>query len=469
MLQLPTFLLALTAAALAAQDSSSTARAPSEGLVAAAWYAAWHSTDFPLAQVSWSKFTHMAYAFAVPSPDPAVITLGSPDEVLLPQFVTAARENDVHPLLSIGGWTGSRYFSTAVGSAQNRTAFVQAVMNLTETYDLDGVDFDWEYPNMQGMGCNEINANDTANFLLFLQELRAAPGGAALEVTAAVYVDPFNDAAGAPSADLSGFAAVFDWIVIMNYDTKTNAAVGAGSRSPLDDSCAPAGAKTGSAMSSVAAWHAAGIPLRQLVLGVPAHAHSYDVAPSVAVSRTNATQLTEYPAFAAERKVGDRWDGTGGEDACGVTWGPGGTFAYWGLIEEGFLHEDGSPRDGILHRYDDCSETPFVYNPDTRVLVTYENARSYAAKGDFIHTSGLGGFAMWEAGADRNDTLLDAILDAAANGKPEVRTDKSRFQTTVSAANAPARESGARPARSTRLLRALCAPLALALASVLAL
>ena len=32
--------------------------------VALAWYAGWHATDFPLSKVSWSKYTHLTYAFA---------------------------------------------------------------------------------------------------------------------------------------------------------------------------------------------------------------------------------------------------------------------------------------------------------------------------------------------------------------------------------------------------------------------
>ena len=33
-------------------------------LVAASWYAGWHSADVPLSGVSWDKYTHMTYAFA---------------------------------------------------------------------------------------------------------------------------------------------------------------------------------------------------------------------------------------------------------------------------------------------------------------------------------------------------------------------------------------------------------------------
>jgi chitinase len=44
--------------------------------------------------------------------------------------------------LSIGGWTGSQYFSSSVSTASNRTAFVQAVASLITQYDLDGIDFE---------------------------------------------------------------------------------------------------------------------------------------------------------------------------------------------------------------------------------------------------------------------------------------------------------------------------------------
>ena len=88
------------------------------------------------------------------------LALKDTDEQLLPQFVQLAHQNVCHcvpiqlsrsyvtfsqnvaAMITIGGWTGSQYFSTAVNSATNRTAFVQAVLQLVEKYDLDGVDFE---------------------------------------------------------------------------------------------------------------------------------------------------------------------------------------------------------------------------------------------------------------------------------------------------------------------------------------
>lgn len=45
-------------------------------------------------------------------------------------------------MISVGGWTGSLHFTTNVGNAANRTAFVKSVISLAQNYGLDGVDFE---------------------------------------------------------------------------------------------------------------------------------------------------------------------------------------------------------------------------------------------------------------------------------------------------------------------------------------
>ncbi|KAF8160708.1 glycoside hydrolase superfamily [Crassisporium funariophilum] len=408
---IPLSLLTTTVLALdTLQQLNTTSRSTST--ISAAWYTGWHAADFPLSQVSWSKYTHLTYAFATTTPDVNVLSLDISDQNLLPQFVSAARKNGVKASLSIGGWTGSRWFSSNVGTAQNRTSFVKTVNNIAQKYKLDGLDFDWEFPGIQGIGCNLVNSNDTSNFLSFLQELRNSTIGKNLILSAATYVTPWVDSTGSPSTNVAEFSKVLDYMAIMNYDIKSNPATGAGPSSPLDDSCAPVGARAGSAKSAVSAWTDAGMPIDQIVLGVPAYGHSFVISPNQLL--TNASNpnaaLSAYPAFTVgvERR-GDRWDGDGGLDTCGVMTGPGGVYTYWGLIEEGFLNEDGSVQPGIEYRFDDCSETPYLYNSTSEIYVSYDNPQSYAVKGGFIHSSGLKGFAIWEAGGDFNDVLLDSI------------------------------------------------------------
>jgi chitinase len=83
-------------------------------------------------------------------------------------------------------------------------------------FDLDGIDIDWEYPGQEGSG-NVYSAEDTNNFLLFLQLLRKTLPPTAM-ITAAVQTSPFAGPDGNPIQNASSIADVLDWILIMNYD-----------------------------------------------------------------------------------------------------------------------------------------------------------------------------------------------------------------------------------------------------------
>ncbi|KAH8115964.1 glycoside hydrolase [Phellopilus nigrolimitatus] len=404
------------------EKKASTGGSNSTGSIAATWYAGWHSEDFPPENISWAKYNHVTYAFASTSNDDNMVSLEDSDAQLLPNFVSLAHQNNVKASLSIGGWDGSVYYSSAVADETNRTAFVKAVLSLATKYSLDGFDFDWEYPNADGIGCNTKSGTDTSNFLSFLQALRAEPAGANLTLSAATSIKPFNGQDGNPMTDVSQFSQVLDFISIMNYDVWGSFSKTVGPNAPLNDTCAPSAAdKQGSAVSAVAAWTAAGFPASKIVLGVPSYGHSFSVPTSAAIDNSTGasmTALVAYPSFnAAAQPHGDSWDANGtGVDACNNPNVVGGVFDFWGLIQGGFLTSNGSVASGIAHMYDACSQTPYVYNPSTQVMVSYDDATSFAAKGKFIADTGLAGFAMWEAGGDSGDILLDAIRGAVGNG-----------------------------------------------------
>ena len=118
--------------------------------------------------------------------------------------------------LSIGGWTGSRFFSRGVRTAPARSSFAKAILHAYKNFDLDGIDIDWEYPNGDGAG-NEKSPKDAANFLKFLKLLRKMlPPNAT--ITAAVALAPFTGPDGQPLSDVREFADVLDWVLLMNYD-----------------------------------------------------------------------------------------------------------------------------------------------------------------------------------------------------------------------------------------------------------
>ncbi|KIY46086.1 glycoside hydrolase family 18 protein, partial [Fistulina hepatica ATCC 64428] len=361
--------------------------------ISSGWYPGWSYTESPASDLSWSKYTHMAFAFATTTSDPSVLSLddsGGGDA--LTSFVSAAKENNVSALLSVGGWSGSVYFSPAMEKS-NRATFVQTIVGLADKYDLDGVDFDWEYPNSDGAG-NQKSSSDARNFLAFLKDLRATDTGSKLILSASVAITPFNGADGEPMSDVSDFADVLDYVQIMAYDIFTTSSATVGPNAPFQDECAASDDQVGSVVSASDVWVDAGFPASQILLGVPSYGYAFVVSEEDAYNADGL--LAEYPSFDASATPGGASDDDGYYD-------------FSGMIKDALLDEAGEVMSNVSYRFDNCSHTPYIYDSKTSTMVSFDDAKSFAVKGSYIVDKGLKGFAMWETVSDYNDILLDSI------------------------------------------------------------
>lgn len=177
-------------------------------------WAAWHLAP---EAIDWSRFDIVDFAFALPAADGTLQFTQDDSSDLLKRLVKVGHANGKRIKLSIGGWTGSKFFSPIAASPSLRAAFVRNVEKAYHSYSLDGIDIDWEYPFSSGASGNIVSKHDSDNFLVLLTELRQALPAGAL-ITLATQVWPFAGTDGAPRSDVSGFARVIDWILIMNYD-----------------------------------------------------------------------------------------------------------------------------------------------------------------------------------------------------------------------------------------------------------
>lgn len=143
----------------------------------------------------------------------------------------------------------------------------------------------------------------------------------------------------------------------MNYDVWGSFSPTVGPNAPLDDTCAPPSDQQGSAVSGVKAWNQAGFSFNQIILGVAAYGHSFRVNRSNAFDASGNVNL--YASFdKTDQPAGDSWDSTAsGVDVCGNPNVVGGVFTFWGLIEAGFLHSNGTASFEVRHTFDSCSQT----------------------------------------------------------------------------------------------------------------
>ncbi|KAI8872383.1 glycoside hydrolase, partial [Ramicandelaber brevisporus] len=90
----------------------------------------------------YSSVTHIQLAFLLPKDGGA---LAFDNEERIPDIVGKAHGNGQKVTVSVGGWTGSKFFSALVGSPASRAALVKGIAGFVAKHSLDGADIDWEH------------------------------------------------------------------------------------------------------------------------------------------------------------------------------------------------------------------------------------------------------------------------------------------------------------------------------------
>ncbi len=180
-------------------------------------------------------------------------------------------QNGIRIHLSIGGWERSSGFASMTADADTRGKFINALIAFALEHNLDGVDFDWEFPE---------NETEFENYILLITEIKEAFSKHDLIVSAALTPDP--------NFPLESFAVV-DRVHVMSYDR-------AAQHSTYDQS-----------ITDLQIFMDAGIPREKLILGIPFYGRN--VQPPYRVLAYEEIMKQYQPASSADEVDGIYFNG----------------------------------------------------------------------------------------------------------------------------------------------------------------
>ena len=332
-------------------------------------------------QIQANKLTHINYAFAVPAQNGELAPLKPKDETNLAKLVALKAINpDLKILLSVGGWGGCKYFSDAAFTEASRQKFTNSAVAVLKKHNIDGIDIDWEYPAQVGAG-NIFRPEDKQNYTLFLKSLRDGldkQGKADGRTGTNHYLlttATGGDTAFVSHTELGKAQRYLDYVNIMTYDTYHGNDVVTGHHSPLYQSKKGNQSRNSNA-SAVEDHIRAGVPARKIVLGIPFY--------------------------------GRGWADVRAQDN-GLYQPAAGKHSFIGYDE---LLDNYIDKNGFTRYWDADAKAPYLWNPTTRMFISYADAESFAPKVAYVKEKHLGGVMFWEYTYDlRHDSeLLNALV-----------------------------------------------------------
>lgn len=369
------------------------------------YYGAWtvYTRKYFVRQIDAAKLTHINYAFAkvnakgeVIVGDPVADTgIGArpPGGVAGGNFAELRDLKVKFPhlktLISLGGANDSENFPLAAASPASRQRFAASAVKFIVSHGFDGVDVDWEYPAAKGEKAGRLS--EKKNFTLLLQELRRQLDARGVLdkrkylLTAAVGAGPEKIA----GTELDKYPQYLDWIIVMTYDYHGPWSTRTGFGAPLQHD--PGDIRLIlNVHGSVLAFVNAGVPPSKICLGMPFYGFSLGQVPPGPKQDGLYQQLLTPLAPKAAKMLTYR------------------------DIESDYL---GQP--GWKSFYNVTTAQAYLYNSQKRLWLSYDNARSMAAKGAYIRKNGLGGAVIWELSGD-GGKLLPA-LSQAVKGIPAAK------------------------------------------------
>ncbi|KAM5439760.1 putative chitinase [Microsporum ferrugineum] len=234
-----------------------------------------------VSEIDTSAYTHIHFSFITLNKDFSINSDDVADQLPLLQGMVGIRR-----IVSVGGWDFSTnpdtymIFRDAVSSDANRKALIANVIKFLNDHDLDGIDWDWEYPNEPDIpGIPAGSEEDTTGYFLMLNELKQKmPAGKTVSITVPAsfwYLQRFP---------IKALSLVVDYIVYMTYDLHgqwdyTNKFVSPGcvSYSQGLGNCLRSHVNLTETVNALSMITKAGVPSNMVAIGLSSYGRSFQM------------------------------------------------------------------------------------------------------------------------------------------------------------------------------------------------
>jgi len=337
--------------------------------------------NFDFSTIDASRLTHINYAFVNIKDGEVVFDSTKIDGKALNPNDLRTLNNlkkvnpDLQILASAGGWSWSGKFSDAAFSAESRAKFASSCVRLVLKYQLDGIDLDWEYPNQIGAG-NTFRPEDVHNFTLMLKAVREGLDQAAKTDGKGKHylltIASGADATYVKNTELGELQQYLDFINIMTYDFYNGLHKVTGHHSNYMPSANPE-LDMNSVVNAVDLHLQAGVPANKINLGFPLYGRKWEGVKSVG----------DKVLFQEAETVG------------------------MGIDYIDFAND--IDQNGFKRYWDETAKAPYLWNPEKKIFISYEDEASIQCKTEYLKSKGLAGVMFWEYCADRQNELQLAI------------------------------------------------------------
>jgi chitinase len=311
------------------------------------------------------KLTHIIFSFCHLSGAQLHVSNAVDSAVIQKLVGLKQRNQQIKVLLSLGGWGGCATCSDIFSTKRNRKLFAASVKELTDFFQTDGIDLDWEYPAITGFPGHKYQSADKHNFTQLLRQLRKSLGkDHVISFAAGGFNQYINEA-----VEWKKVMKKVDMVNLMTYDLVGGYSVTTGHHTALYSSPQ----QPESIDNAVQKLLQLQLPRQKLIIGAAFYGRVWEAVPD---TNSGLYQPGRFKTGVDFKNVASQYS-----------------------VDSGFTYH-----------WDETVMAPYLYNSAQSLFVTYDDKRSIELKLKYAMGKGLGGIMFWELSNDQHeDGLLDVI------------------------------------------------------------